>query len=273
MSKLRDRTCIITGASRGIGREMALRFARDGANVVIASKTAEPHPKLPGTIHTVAKEVEEAGGKALAVQCDVRFEDSMQAVVDATVERFGGIDVLVNNAGAISMTPTSATDMKRFDLMSQINVRATFMAAKLCLPHLEKSGRGKILTLSPPVDVQAKWLSGHIAYTLSKFGMSMCTIGWGEELRELGIAATSLWPRTVIATAAVDMLLGEVGMKASRTPEIMSDAAYEIVSTHDVSLAGRCLLDEDFLRERGYADFDKYLTTPGKEPIPDLYVD
>jgi citronellol/citronellal dehydrogenase len=272
MADMLGRTCIITGASRGIGREIALRFARDGANVVIASKTAEPHPKLPGTIHTVAAEVEEAGGKALALQVDVRFEEAVQEMVDRTVETFGGIDVLVNNAGAIQLTNTADTPMKRFDLMHAINVRATYMCTKLCLPHLAKSDRAHVLSLSPPPNIEARWLSGHVAYTLSKFGMSMCTIGWGEELKELGISATSLWPRTTIATAAVDMLLGDEGMKASRSPAIMADAAYEIVTTEGLALTGRCLLDEEILRERGYTDFEKYNMTPGVEPMPDLYV-
>lgn len=272
MGDMKNRTCIITGASRGIGREIALRFAKDGANVVIASKTAEPHPKLPGTIHTVAAEVEAAGGKALALQVDVRHEEAIEEMVARTVEKFGGVDVLVNNAGAIQLTSTADTPMKRYDLMQSINVRATFMCAKHCLPHLEKSDRAHILSLSPPPSLEGRWLSGHIAYTMSKFGMSMCTIGWGDELRELGVSATSLWPRTIIATAAVDMLLGDEGMKASRTPEIMSDAAYEIVTTEGLAVTGRCVLDEDFLRERGYTDFEKYNTTPGLEPMPDLYV-
>lgn len=272
MSSLKNRTVLITGATRGIGRSIALRCARDGAHVVIAGKTAEPHPKLPGTIHTVAEEVKEAGGVPLPVQVDVRFEDSVQEMVDKAVERFGGIDCLVNNAGAISLTGTADTPMKRYDLMMQVNVRATFMCTKLCLPHLEKSEVKKVLNLSPPVEIDAKWLKNHVAYTISKFGMTMCTIGMAEELRDQGIAITSLWPRTIIATAAVDMLLGDEGLKASRTPEIMADAAYEILTTEGLELSGKAVLDEDLLRMRGVTDFDKYLSTPGVEPMPDLYV-
>jgi citronellol/citronellal dehydrogenase len=273
MGKLAGRTIIITGASRGIGREMALRCAADGANLVIAAKTSDPHPKLPGTIHTVAEEVEQAGGKALAVQVDVRFEESVQAMVDATVEKFGGIDAMVNNAGAIQLTPTPMTTMKRFDLMNQVNMRATFMCTRLCLEHLASSEHGgKVLTLSPPIDLDPRWFENHVAYTVSKFGMSMCTVGWGAELSQMGIAATSLWPRTIIATAAVNMLLGDDGMEAARTPAIMADAAYEILSTDGTELAGQCLLDEDFLRTRGVTEFDHFAVTPGVEPLPDLYV-
>jgi citronellol/citronellal dehydrogenase len=273
MTTLKGRTAIITGASRGIGEAIALRLAADGANVVIAAKTSDPHPKLPGTIHTVAEAVEKAGGKALAVQVDVRYEDAVQQMVDKTVEAFGGIDILVNNASAIMLTDTESTAMKRYDLMNQVNTRGTFLCTKLCLPHLEKSDHAKVLTLSPPPDVDKKWLSGHIAYTLSKFGMSMCTIGWGEELREKGVAATSLWPKTTIATAAVNMLMGEAGMNASRTPEIMSDAAYEILATEGLELTGKCVIDEHLLRERGVTDFDRYLVSPGVEPFLDLYVE
>lgn len=272
MASLKGRTIVITGGSRGIGAAIAVRCARDGANIVLAGKTLDPHPKLPGTLVSVAKEVEEAGGQALPVQVDVRFEESVQRMVDQAVERFGGIDCLVNNAGAISLTPVEATEMKRFDLMFGVNVRAAFMCAKLCLPHLAKSDHAKVLSLSPPIDLDPKWFANHVAYTISKFGMTMCTLGMAEELREKGIAVTSLWPRTMIATAAVNMLLGEDGMKASRTPEIMADAAYEILATEGLALSGKALLDEDLLRERGYTDFERYLTTPGVEPLPDLYV-
>ena len=239
--------------------------AREGGNVVLGARTE-------ATLRSVAEEVEAAGGKALALQVDVRYEETVQEMVDRTVEKFGGIDVLVNNAGAIQLTNTADTAMKRFDLMHAVNVRATFLCAKLCLPHLEKSDRAHVLSLSPPPNVEGRWLAGHVAYTMSKFGMSMCTVGWGEEFRELGISATSLWPRTIIATAAVDMLLGEEGMKASRTPAIMADAAYEIVTTDGLELTGQCLLDEDLLRARGYTEFERYNTTPGLEPMPDLYV-
>jgi len=272
MASLKDRTLVITGASRCIGREIALRCAKDGANIVVAAKSATAHRTLPGTIHSVAAEVEAAGGQALAVQVDVRSEEAVQAMIDQAVERFGGIDAVVNNAGAIQLSSTEDTPMKRFDLMHEVNVRGTFLCTKLALEHLAKSDNGKVLTLSPPLDIDARWLTGHVAYTISKFGMSMCTVGWGDELRPLGIAATSLWPRTIIATAAVGMLLGDDGMAASRTSAIMADAAWEILSTDGLALAGRCVLDEELLRERGVSDFDVYRTTADTEPLLDLYV-
>jgi citronellol/citronellal dehydrogenase len=269
---MRGRTVFITGASRGIGRSIALRCAKDGANVVLAAKTSDPHPKLPGTIHTVAAEVEAAGGQALAVMTDVRFEESVQAAVDQTVAKFGGIDVLVNNAGAISLTSIEDTPVKKFDLMMSINARAVFLCTKLCLPHLEKSTNAHVLSLSPPVSLNPGWLRGHEAYTLSKFGMTLLSLGFAESLREKKIAVNTLWPKTVISTAAIDMLMGEDGMKQSRTPEIMADAAYAILTSEGLSLTGRAIIDEELLRERGVTDFAKYATTPGVEALPDLYV-
>ncbi|MCC7108242.1 MAG: NAD(P)-dependent oxidoreductase [Deltaproteobacteria bacterium] len=282
MKKLQGRTALITGASRGIGRAMALRFARDGANVVLASKSTVPHPKLPGTLHTVAEEVRAAGGTPLVVGCDVRSEEDVQKVVDETGKAFGGLDIVVNNAGAISLTPLHDTPVKRFDLMLGINARAVFLTARLCLPLLQasaKAGRSPhILSLSPPVAAkdgrfEPKWLKGHTVYSLSKYGMTLLTQGFAEELRDDGIAVNALWPRTVIATAAVDMLLGDEGMKQSRTPEIMADAAYEIVTTEGLALTGMALLDDELLRQRGVTDFSRYLSAPGVVPMTDLYVE
>jgi citronellol/citronellal dehydrogenase len=271
MTQHQGRTALITGASRGIGRAVALRFARAGMNVVLASKTSDPHPKLEGTIHTVADEVEAAGGQALAVQCDVRFEEEVQKTVDAAVARFGGIDILVNNAGAISLTDIESTPMKRFDLMMGINARAVFLCTKLCLPHLAKSKNAHVVSFSPPVSLDPRWLKGHAAYTLSKYGMTLLTLGLAAELEDRRIALNVLWPRTVIATAAIDMLMGDDGMKRARTPEIMADATFEIVATEGLALTGQALIDEDFLRTRGVTDFRKY-NVSDLEPLPDLYV-
>ena len=271
-STLQGRTVFITGASRGIGRAIALRCAKDGANVVLAAKTSDPHPKLPGTIHTVAAEVEAAGGQALAVMTDVRFEESVQASVDAAVAKFGGIDALVNNAGAISLTGIEDTPMKKFDLMLGVNARAVFLCAKLCLPHLAKSKNAHVLSLSPPVSLPPGWIKGHEAYTLSKYGMTLLSMGLAASLRDQNIAVNTLWPKTIISTAAIDMLMGDDGMKKSRTPEIMADAAYEILATAGLALTGRAIIDEELLRERGVKDFAKYLSTPGTEPRTDFYV-
>jgi citronellol/citronellal dehydrogenase len=276
MTTLQGKTLLITGASRGIGRAIALRAAKDGANVVLASKTSDPHPKLAGTIHTVAAEVEAAGGHALPVACDVRFEEEVQKAVDAAVARFGGIDVLVNNAGAISLTDVESTPLKKFDLMMGINARAVFLCTRLCLPHLDKSAKAgrspHVLSLSPPVSLDARWIKGHEAYTLSKYGMTLLSMGMALDFQERGIAVNTLWPRTVISTAAVEMLMGDEGMQKSRTPEIMADAAYAIVTTEKNALTGQALLDEDILRARGVVDFSRYLSAPGVEPLPDLYV-
>src|SRR6185436_9450687 len=227
---LKGKTLFISGASRGIGLAIAVRAARDGANVAVAAKTAEPHPKLPGTIFTAAEEIEKAGGKALPILCDIRHEEQVVAAVKQTVDKFGGIDVCVNNASAIQLTGTMATDMKRYDLMNGINARGTFMVGKHCIPYLKKSPNPHILTLSPPLDMKAKWFAPHVGYSMAKYGMSLCTLGWAEEFRKDGIAANSLWPRTTIATAAVNMLGGEAMMKQSRKPEIMADAAHAILS-------------------------------------------
>lgn len=272
MASLKDRCIVITGASRGIGAAIAQRCAQEGANLVLASKSMDPHPKLAGTLTEVAEAVEAAGGQALALQVDVRYEESVDEMVAKAIERFGRIDCLVNNAGAISLTDLSSTPMKKVDLMFGINVRATYMCASKCLPYLEQSDHAKILSLSPPIDLAPRWIANNVAYTISKYGMTLCTLGLGEELRERNIAVTSLWPRTLIGTAAVNMLLGEQGMQASRTPEIMADAAYEILSAPGLEYSGQALIDEHVLRARGVTDFDKYNSTPGVEPMLDYYV-
>jgi citronellol/citronellal dehydrogenase len=273
MITLAGKTVLITGASRGIGRAIALRVAAEGANVVIAAKTATPHARLAGTIHSVAQEVEQAGGQALAIQVDVRSESAITSMVEACINRFGGLDALVNNAGAISLTPTLDTPAKRFDLMHQINVRATFLCSQAAVPHLKRSANPHILNLSPPLTLQAHWYVDHLAYTLSKMGMSLCTLGMAEEFKSDGIAVNSLWPKRIIATAATSMLLGVEGTKAARRPEIVADAAYAILTTPARELTGRLLLDEDVLGSLGKSDFAKYDVTPGVEPLPDLFVD
>ena len=276
---LAGRTALITGASRGIGRAIALRLARDGANVVLAAKTSEPHPKLPGTIHTVAEEVRAAGGRALPVQCDVRFEESVQQTVDAAAKEFGGIDIVVNNAGAIHIAPVDAVPMKKFDLMVGINSRAVFLVTSTALPWLKKSGDAgrspHVLNLSPPIRLEPRWLNGTSAYTMTKFGMTLLTMGFAEELRADRIAVNALWPRSMIRTAAVDMLVGAEDSEAhSRKPEIMADAAWQILSTPDLALTGRAVLDEEILRERGVTAFDDYAAVPGNKDIwADFYVD
>lgn len=272
-------TAFITGGSRGIGRSIALKLAKHGANVVLAAKTSEPHPKLAGTIHTVADEVKAAGGKALAVQCDVRFEDSVQAAIDAAVKEFGGIDFVVNNAGAIHIAPIEHVSVKRLDLMIGINNRAVAVVTHLALPHLKASAKAgrhpHVLNMSPPIRLEPKWLTGTSAYSMTKFGMTILSLGFAEELRDDKIAVNSLWPRTTIKTAALDMLLGEQDSEAhGRTPEIMADAAYAILSTPNQELTGRTVLDEEILRERGVTDFADYAATPGNEDLwADFYVD
>ena len=273
-----NRTAIITGSSRGIGRAFALALARGGANVVVASKTAEPHPKLPGDIHQVAAEVEHAGGQALPVQVDVRDEEGVHRMVEAAVSRFGGIDILINNAGAINLTKVEATPPKRFDLMIGVNARAVYLASRAALPHLRKSENPHILSLCPPLpegDALRRWLGAHAPYSLSKFGMTMLSLGMAEEFRRDGIAVNCLWPRTIIATAAIEFAVGSRDMfKMARTPEIMADAALGILSTPAAELTGRCLIDEDFLRERGETDFAKYLHDPSftGKLIPDIFI-
>jgi citronellol/citronellal dehydrogenase len=271
---LSGKTLFITGASRGIGLAIALRAARDGANVVIAAKTAEPHPKLAGTIHTAAEQVEAAGGKALPLVVDVRDEASVVAAVEQAVARFGGIDVCVNNASAIGLTNSLATEMKRYDLMHQVNVRGTFLTSRTCLPHLRKSANPHILTLSPPLDLRAEWFAAHVPYTLSKYGMSLLMYGMAEEFRGDGIACNALWPRTTIATAAVEFALGgEPMMRQSRRPEIMADAAHAILTRPSREFTGRFLIDDEVLAEAGVTDFDQYRCDPTQSLFVDLFVD
>ena len=268
----KGKTILITGSSRGIGREMALRFARDGANLVIAAKSVQ-EGKLPGTIYSVAEEVEKAGGKALPIPMDLRKDETIEDMVAKTVEHFGAIHALINNAGAISLTTLEATPMKKADLMLSLNLRAVLACSHYCIPHLKAAGGGHILNLSPPPSFDPKWYKNHVVYSISKFGMSMATIGLAEELRMLNIAVNSLWPRTLIASAATRMLFGDTGLSACRTPEIMADAAYEILKTEELQLTGQCLLDEPFLRQRGYTEFDKYRVDPKTEPSLDLFVE
>ncbi len=272
MADLAGKTLFITGASRGIGKAIALRAAADGANVVIASKTAEPHPKLPGTIHSAAAEVEAAGGRALAIQCDIRDEEAVQRAVAATVARFGGIDVLVNNASAISLTGTLETPVKRFDLMWSVNARGTFVCSQACIPHLAKAANPHILNLSPPLDLDPKWFKDHVAYTMSKYGMSLCVLGMAEELRGKGIAVNALWPRTVILTAALAMLGGAVPPERCRKPEIMADAAHAVLTRDSRAATGNFYLDDEVLAAAGVTDLDRYAVAPGHELHPDFFV-
>lgn len=268
-----QRTALITGATRGIGKAIALRLAKEGANIVIAAKSVEENAKLGGTIFTAAAEIEAAGGKALAVQCDIRFEDQVQNVVDKAVEKFGGIDILINNASAISLTNTEDTEAKRFDLMHDINVRGTFFVTKACIPYLKKGTNPHILTLSPPVSLDPKWFEKHVAYTLTKFNMSMMSIGWAKELAKYKIAANSLWPRTTIDTAAVRNLLGGAMLaNMSRTPDILADAAYAILSRPSGECTGNLFIDEQVLAQEGITDLEKYSVVPGAQLYTDLFV-
>jgi citronellol/citronellal dehydrogenase len=270
---LQGKTLFITGASRGIGLAIALRAARDGANVAIAAKTAEPHPKLPGTIYTAAEEIEQAGGHALPLVVDVRDEASVMNAVDQTVARFGGIDITVNNASAIQLTGTLETDMKRYDLMNQINTRGTYLTSKATIPHLKRAANPHVLMLSPPLDMSPKWFAGHTAYTMAKFGMSMCVLGMAEEFREDGIAFNALWPRTGIATAAIrNALSGDEGMRRCRKPEIMADAAYAIFNKPSREFTGNFLIDDTFLYGEGVRDFDEYRVDPSVPLMPDFFV-
>ncbi|MBU0585444.1 MAG: NAD(P)-dependent oxidoreductase [Alphaproteobacteria bacterium] len=264
---LKGKTLFISGGSRGIGLAIALRAAQDGANVTIAAKTAEPHPKLPGTIHTAAAEIEAAGGRALAVLCDIRDEAQVESAVSQTVEKFGGIDICVNNASAISLTGTLETEMKRYDLMHQINARGTFLVSRTCIPHLKKADNPHILNLSPPLDMAAKWFKNHVAYTMAKFGMSMCTLGMSAEFAKAGIAVNSLWPLTTIDTAAVRNLLGgEAVASMSRSAAIMADAAHAILTSPSREATGNFYIDEEVLRAAGVSDFSVY--SPGaKGPL------
>ena len=256
---LKGKTLFISGGSRGIGLAIALRAARDGANVTIAAKTDTPHPKLPGTIHTAVEAIEKAGGKGLPVLCDIREEPQVAEAVAKTVERFGGIDICVNNASAIQLTGTLETDMKRYDLMHQINTRGTFLVSKMCIPHLKLASNPHILNLAPPLDMKAKWFKGHVAYTMAKFGMSMCTLGMSAEFASAGIAVNSLWPLTAIDTAAVRNLLGgETVAAMSRSPEIMADAAHAILTRPSREATGNFYIDEEVLRTEGITNFSKY---------------
>jgi citronellol/citronellal dehydrogenase len=273
MASLKGKTLFITGASRGIGHAIGLRAAADGANIAIVAKTAEPHPKLPGTIFSAAEDMEKAGGKALPLQVDIRDEGAVLEAVKKTVETFGGIDILVNNASAISLTGTVDTEMKRYDLMHQINTRGTFLCSKACIPHLAKAENPHILNLSPPLNMEARWFAPHVAYTMAKFGMSMCVLGMHEELRSKRIAVNALWPRTAIATAAVKNLLGgDEAIKGSRTVEIMSDAAHVIFTKPSTEATGKFFIDEDLLRAEGVTDFSKYAIDPNAELFLDFFV-
>ncbi len=272
-SSFKGKTVLITGASRGIGKAIGLRLAKEGANIIVASKTTEVHPKLEGTIFSAADEMIQAGGQALALPLDVREEEMAAQVVQKAVETFGGIDILVNNASAISLTPTAFTEMKRYDLMHAVNVRGTFLMSKLCLPHLKKSENPHILNLSPPLHMESKWFSSHVAYSMTKFGMSMCVLGMSEEFKDDRIAVNALWPRTTIATAAVKNLLGGDAMiQASRTPEIMADAAYFILQRESSECTGNFFIDDEVLTMEGVYDFRKYAVDPNVKPMPDFFV-
>jgi citronellol/citronellal dehydrogenase len=273
VTNLKGKTIFITGATRGIGREIALRCARDGANIVVTGKTAAPHPRLPGTIHSAAAEIESAGGKALAVQLDVRDADAVAAAAKLAADTFGGIDALVNNASAISLTGTLETPAKRFDLMSGVNVRGTFLASQACIPYLRRAANPHILTLSPPLNMAPRWFRGHVAYTMAKYGMSMCTLGMAEEFRADGIAVNSLWPRTTIATAAIEVNFPAAILKASRKAAIMADAAYAILGRDSRRATGNFYIDEAVLREEGVTDFDHYAVNPGTPLYADLFLD
>lgn len=269
----KGRTVFITGASRGIGKAIALKLAKDGANIIVAAKSTEENPKLGGTIFSAAAEIEAAGGKALAVACDIRNEEQIIDAVNKAVAQFGGIDILINNASAISLTTTEATESKRFDLMHDINVRGTFLVAKHCIPHLKKGANPHILNLSPPINMDPKWLGNHLAYTMSKYNMSMMAIGLAEELKPFRIAANALWPRTTIATAAVMNLLGgQMLINMSRTPEIIADAAYAILKRPSGTCTGNLYLDEDVLAEEGVTDLSGYSVVPGATLYTDLFL-
>ena len=276
MSDFKNKTVFITGASRGIGLAIGLRLAREGANIIVAAKTTEAHPKLPGTIYTAAAEIEAAGGKALPLMVDIRNEEMVYDAVEQAVKKFGGIDILINNASAINLTPTLQTDMKRYDLMHSINTRGTFLSSKACLPHLLKAENPHVLNLSPPLNMEERWFAPHVAYTMAKFGMSMCVLGMSGEFKKEGVAFNALWPRTAIATAAVNNLLGgDMAMKRCRTPEIMADAAHVILSQNSRECTGNFFIDETVLRNHGITDFGKYVAIEGTKDgdlIPDFFV-
>ncbi len=273
MTTLRGKTLFITGGSRGIGLAIALRAARDGANVAIAAKTKVPHPKLPGTVYSACEEVERAGGRALPCITDIRSEDEVRVALAQTAETFGGVDILINNASAIQLSPTAATEMKRFDLMHQVNTRGTYLCTQAALPYLSKSDNPHVLTLSPPLNLQPHWFGPHVAYSLSKYGMSLCVLGHAEELRSQGIAVNALWPRTTIATSALrNFPGGELAVQKARSPEIMADAAYAILTRPARTFSGNFCIDEEVLRAAGVSDFSRYASVPDAELLPDLFV-
>ena len=273
MISLKGKTLFVSGASRGIGLAIAKRAAKDGANIILAAKTAEEHPKLPGTIYTAANEVIESGGKALPIVCDIRDEEQVRQAVNSGVEEFGGIDICVNNASAIQLTNTLQTDMKRYDLMHQVNSRGTFLVSKACLPHLLKSDNPHILNLSPPLDMNPKWFGPHVAYTMAKYGMSLCVLGMAEEFKEQGVAVNALWPRTAIATAAIKNALGgDAIMNISRFPEIMGDAAYTILTKPSKEFTGNFCIDDTVLADNGVTDFSVYANVPFDQLAPDFFV-
>ena len=270
---LQGKTLFITGASRGIGFAIAMRAARDGANVAVVAKTAEPHPKLPGTVFTAAKEIEAAGGKALPLVTDIRFEEQVADAVAKTVATFGGIDILVNNASAISLTGTEATPMKRYDLMHGINTRGTFLCSQKCIPHLKKASNPHVLNLSPPLNMEERWFAPNVAYPMAKFGMSMCVLGMAGEFRKDGIAFNALWPRTTIATAAIQNLLGGAqAMRGSRKPEIMGDAAWHILTRPARECTGNFFIDDDVLKAAGVTDLTEYAVDPTAPLLPDFFI-
>ena len=272
MADLNGKTLFITGASRGIGKAIALRAARDGANVAIASKTDQPHPKLPGTIHTAAEEIREAGGQALALKVDIRDEKRVQEAVAETVETFGGIDILVNNASAIFLAGTLETPMKRFDLMWGVNARGTYACSQACLPHLLEGENPHILNLSPPLHMEPVWFKNHVAYSMAKYGMSLCVLGMAEEFRSRGVAVNALWPRTVIATAAIKMLGGMVDINMCRKPEILADAAHCILTSPAGETTGNFFVDDEVLAAHGITDLESYAVSPGSPLLPDFFL-
>lgn len=270
---LRGKTLFITGASRGIGKAIALKAAKDGANIAVVAKTKEPHPKLPGTVYTAVDDIISHGGNAIACITDIRFEEQIQNAINATINEFGGIDILVNNASAINLSPTLEVSMKRFDLMFSVNIRGTFLCSKLCIPYLKKAENPHILNLSPPLNLDPKWFKNNLAYTMAKYGMSMCVLGMAEEFRNDGIAINALWPRTSIATAAVRNLLGgKIAVNHSRTPEIVADAAYYIITKPSSECTGNFFIDEEVLKENGISNLENYAVNPTKELYPDLFL-
>jgi citronellol/citronellal dehydrogenase len=272
MADLKGKTLFVTGASRGIGLSIALRAARDGANIVVAAKTVTANPKLPGTIYTAAEAIEAAGGKALPIELDIRAEEQVQAAMAKAAEHFGGIDILVNNASAISLTGTAQTSLKRFDLMMGVNVRGTFVCSQACLPYFAKAANPQILTMSPPLSMDAKWFQHHVAYTIAKYGMSMCVLGMAEEFRPLGIAVNALWPRTIIATAALQIIPG-AHPERGRTPEVVADAAHWILTQHSRASTGNFFIDEEVLARAGVTDLSGYAMTPGEPLQMDFFLD